>query len=100
MNKNLKNFPVWNKNMNNTIKIKSVNAKKNFHLMVRFENNIVKEYDCFQIMHRDEFKPLKNKAFLRSVKVDSGGYGVSWNDDIDISEYELWNRGKGIADTT
>jgi hypothetical protein len=100
MNKNLKNFPVWNKNMNKIIKIKSVNAKKDFHLIVRFENNIVKEYDCHQIMHRDEFKPLKNKAFFRSVKVDSGGYGVSWNENIDISEYELWNRGKATTDTT
>ena len=28
--------------------------------------------------------------------MDNGGYGVSWNDDIDISEYELWNMGKII----
>lgn len=36
----------------------------------------------------------KNEAFFKSVKVDSGGYGVSWNDDIDLSEYELWVNGK------
>ena len=82
--------------MNKILKIKSVYAKNNLHLIVRFENNIVKQYDCHQIMHRPEFKPLKNKAFFRSVKVDAGGYGVSWNDDIDISEYELWNKGKDI----
>jgi len=31
------------------------------------------------------------------VKVDAGGYGISWNDDIDLSEYELWTNGKPIA---
>jgi len=24
----------------------------------------------------------------RAVHVDAGGYGISWNDDIDLSEYE------------
>ena len=85
--------------MYETMKIKSVHAKNNFILIVRFENNIVKQYDCHQIMQRPEFKPIMNKAFFRSVKVDSGGYGVSWNDDIDISEYELWNRGQEIENS-
>lgn len=48
-------------------------------------------------MHRPEFKPLINKAFFRSVRVDIGGYGVSWNDDIDISEYELWTNGNFLG---
>jgi hypothetical protein len=30
---------------------------------------------------------LKNDAFFKSVKVDTGGYGISWNDEIDLSEY-------------
>ena len=29
--------------------------------------------------------------------MDIGGYGVSWNEDIDISEYELWDSGKIIS---
>ena len=31
--------------------------------------------------------------FFRAVRVDPGGYGISWSDDIDLSEYELWVRG-------
>ena len=82
--------------MDKTLKIISVQAKNDLKLIVRFENNVIKQYDCHQIVHRPEFKPLMNKAFFRSVKVDTGGYGVSWNENIDISEYELWNRGKEI----
>ena len=27
-------------------------------------------------------------------KGDMGGYGVSWNDNIDLSAEEIWERGK------
>lgn len=27
------------------------------------------------------------------VVVDPGGYGISWNDELDMSEYELWTKG-------
>ncbi len=96
MNKNLKNFQVWSNKMNKNPKIKSVRAEDDLHLIVEFDNNITKNYDCQLIINRHEFQPLRNKAFFRSVTVDSGGYGVSWNEDIDISEYELWTNGKEI----
>lgn len=35
---------------------------------------------------------LKTDAFFKAVKVDHGGYGISWNDNIDLSEYELWEN--------
>ncbi|MDO4617167.1 MAG: DUF2442 domain-containing protein [Lachnospiraceae bacterium] len=28
-----------------------------------------------------------------SVSVDVGGYGIIWNDDLDLSCDELWERG-------
>jgi hypothetical protein len=39
---------------------------------------------------------MSDIVFFKSAHVDAGGYGISWNDDIDISEYELWNNGKTI----
>lgn len=82
--------------MNRIPKIKSVRTEDDLKLIVEFENNIIKNYDCHQIIHRPEFQPLKNLAFFRAVNVDIGGYGISWNDEIDISEYELWMNGKEI----
>ncbi len=75
-------------------KVKSVYAVESLTLIIEFDNHVKKEYDCLRIIHRPEFSPLKNKAYFRSVKVDPGGYGVSWSDDIDLSEYELWTNGK------
>lgn len=28
-----------------------------------------------------------------NVQVEEGGYAIYWNEDIDISEYELWKNG-------
>lgn len=47
-------------------------------------------------MNRAEFDALKNESLLCLVHVDLGGYGVSWNADIDLSEYELWTRGVAL----
>jgi hypothetical protein len=47
-------------------------------------------------MNRAEFDALKNESLFRLVHVDPGGYGVSWNADIDLSEYELWTRGVAL----
>jgi hypothetical protein len=29
--------------------------------------------------------------------VDAGGFGISWNDDADLSEYELWTNGVEVV---
>ena len=43
------------------------------------------------------FLPLKaSPELFGSVIVDQGGYGIIWNDDIDISCDELWANGEEI----
>jgi hypothetical protein len=73
-------------------KIKSIQVLEEMRLLVGFANDMQKVYDCSQLLKFEAFKPLQNEAFFRSVKVDPGGYGISWNDDIDLSEYELWTN--------
>ncbi|MGO9111008.1 MAG: DUF2442 domain-containing protein [Thermoguttaceae bacterium] len=62
-------------------------------LLVRFENGVDKIYDCRPLLGRPQLHLLANAAFFRAVRVDPGGYGISWSDDIDLGEYELWVRG-------
>jgi hypothetical protein len=75
-------------------RIKSISVEDNYILIVTFENDIVKKYDFKPMLDRPEFNNLKDKLFFSSVKVDVGGYGISWNDELDLSEYELWINGK------
>jgi hypothetical protein len=80
-----------------TPKILSVETLENKMLLVRFVNGVEKIYDCAPLLSREMFEVLKNDAFFKSVKVDSGGYGISWNDEADLSEYELWTNGVEVA---
>jgi len=62
-------------------------------LLVEFDNQQKRQYDVTPLFSKEMFSPLKNAALFKSVKVDAGGYAVFWNEDIDISEYELWQHG-------
>ena len=39
------------------------------------------------------YTSIAKHNLFKSVQVDTGGYGLSWSDDIDISEHELWEKG-------
>ena len=64
--------------------------------MVEFEDRTRKLYDVAPLFAREPFSLLQNPAFFKAVKVDLGGYAVYWNRDIDLSEYELWSKGREI----
>lgn len=76
-----------------TPKIRSVTPLEGKLLLVTFAGGVQKMYDCRSLLDLDRFRLLKQEAFFKAVSVDPGGYGVSWNDDMDLSEYELWTNG-------
>ncbi len=80
--------------MNNIPRIISVRAISTDRLAVLFENGCERIFNCSALFSRPSFHLLKQPAFFRKVRVDPGGYGISWNDDIDLSEYELWTNGE------
>lgn len=48
------------------------------------------------LLEKAMFAPLRNTALFKSVRVEQGGWAVSWNDEIDLSEFELWNHEKAV----
>ncbi|WP_305909460.1 DUF2442 domain-containing protein [Methylomarinum sp. Ch1-1] len=77
-------------------KVKSALAIDNHTLVVEFDNNQKKKYDVTPLLNKDMFYPLNNPAFFKAVRVEQGGYAVVWNENIDISEYELWSHGQAM----
>lgn len=75
-------------------KIKSVKPLKNYLLEVIFQDNTKKYYDINKLFTKwPIFKDLINiDGLFEQVKVDIGGYGISWNDEIDLSCNELWEN--------
>lgn len=76
-------------------KVKSVNALDNFRLSVQFAEGVTKIYDVSQLFEKwSAFRSLKDDLELfKNIQVDVGGYGVIWNDDLDISCDELYANG-------
>nr|VFJ42720.1 MAG: Protein of unknown function (DUF2442) [Candidatus Kentron sp. FW] len=75
-------------------KIQSATAIDDYTLLVGFDNDQRKKYDITALLEKEMFAPLRNTALFKAVQVEQGGYAVSWNDAIDISEYELWTHGQ------
>jgi hypothetical protein len=80
--------------MLNIPKIIAVHPIDNYELIIEFSNHEYRQYDVKPLLEKEMFEPLKNRVFFKAVKIEQGGYAVSWNTDIDISEYELWSNGK------
>jgi hypothetical protein len=74
--------------------IKAVKTIGETQLLVTFKNEIEKVYDCGHLLSRPEFHLLTIPAFFKAVRIDTGGYGISWSDNLDLSEYELWTNGR------
>ncbi|MBE2231975.1 MAG: DUF2442 domain-containing protein [Anaerolinea sp.] len=84
----------------NVPRIESVAALEGKRLLVTFVNGVAKVYDCQWILSLDRFQLLRHEAYFKAVTVDPGGYGVSWDDEMDLSEYELWNNGIEVDQST
>ena len=74
-------------------KVKSVQALKGKRVLVIFSNGVKKIYDCSPLLTEDTYSALAIDAIFKNVKADQGGYGISWNDEIDLAESELWING-------
>ena len=76
-------------------KIKSVSALPEYKLSVEFSEGVTKIYDVKPLLEKETFFAtfMDQPEVFASVSVDVGGYGIVWNDDLDISSDELWENG-------
>jgi len=78
-------------------KIKDIKAQANYQLFVVFRNGISKIYDCKPLLKQEAFAKLNNNFLFNQVHVDTGGYGIIWDEDIDLAESELWINGQVVS---
>ena len=77
-------------------KVKAVSALPDHRLCVQFAEGVTKLYDVKPLFEKwAPFKALEASPELFSaVEVDAGGYGIVWNDDLDLSCDELYENGE------
>lgn len=70
-------------------------------LEVRFLDGTRKSYDVEPLFRKwPVFESLKTvPGLFRCVHVDAGGYGIAWNEELDLSCDELWFNGKTLAES-
>ncbi|MDR0676743.1 MAG: DUF2442 domain-containing protein [Elusimicrobiota bacterium] len=77
--------------------MKEVEPQNDMILKVKFENGVTKLIDIKQYINIFKpFKKLKNKDLFSQAKLDVGGYGIVWNEEIDLGRYAIWEDGKTI----
>ena len=80
-------------------KIVSVKPLENCVLLVSFQDGTEKIYDVkllypafpqFEVFETD-------KELFNRVHVDVGGYGISWNDELDLEANAIWKNGVEVG---
>ena len=75
-------------------KIKNVSPLPDYRLSVQFAEGYTKIYDVKPLFKQiPAFEKLKESHQFSDVTVDIGGYGIVWNDALDLSCDELWENG-------
>ena len=78
-------------------RVRNVYPLENYRLMVQFIDGTTRIYDVKPLFDwKAVFKTLKENELFYDVQVDAGGFGISWNDDVDLSCDELYHNGKEI----
>ena len=80
-----------------SVKVKEAVPLEDMQVLVFFEDGKIKKFDVKPILKDyPEFEELKNQNLFNLVRVEPGGYGISWNEDLDCSEVELYENGVDI----
>ncbi len=76
-------------------RVKTAKPVDGLTLLVLFQNGEEKLYDVKQLFSVfPQFEVfMTNKALFDNIQVDTGGYGISWNDELDLDAEELWENG-------
>lgn len=76
-------------------KVKNVTALPGFRLLAHYIDGTDKLYDMKQLFEQyPVFRSFETiPGLFQSARVDTGGYGIVWNEDIDLDAEEIYQNG-------
>ncbi len=81
------------------MKIDKVIPLDDFLVSVNFDNGDIMLYDLNPLFDKWQvFNDLTKNKLFELVQVDAGGQGIVWNDEIDLSKYEIRENGSAISE--
>ena len=80
--------------------ITKVEPRENLILIATFADGEIVSFDVASMFEKHPiFKRLEDRNLFDGVKVDGVGYGVCWDDGLDLSSDGIYLRGEHIAKT-
>ena len=80
-----------------SVKVVEAVPLADMEVLVFFENGKTKKFDVKALLPEyPEFQALRNPDIFHLLHVEPGGYGISWNEELDCSEGELYDDGVEI----
>lgn len=80
--------------------ITRVEPKENLTIEAVFADGEIVSFDIKSMFDKyPAFRELRNEELFNNVTIDGLGYGISWNDDLDLSSDGIYLRGKHIGKT-
>lgn len=76
--------------------VKDVKVLPGKRLLVTFVTGEEKTYDCAGLLRDKAYASLKKEEVFRAVRPEEGGYGIVWQNGIELSEADLWLQGKSV----
>lgn len=75
-----------------------IEPKDDLVIIATFADGEVVSFDVKTLFDKyPVFHQLENKDLFKSVQIDGVGYGISWNDELDLSSDGIYSRGKHIG---
>ncbi len=80
-------------------RVKQVKAMNNYLLLLKFDTNEVKIFNCFELFSDPLFSQIKNIEYFKTVHVDDMGF-VCWDDATDIDPFQLYENSEPVTNFT
>lgn len=80
-------------------RITSVKVLKRYEILAVFQNGVSKKFDMKKMFDiYPQFRDFEsNEGLFENVRVDVGGYGISWNDFLDLDAEDIWENGVEVG---
>lgn len=81
-------------------KIKKLIKLDDYILLVGFADGEWRSFDLKPLMKKyPQFSLLKENNLYKQGKIDLGGFGIVWNDELDISAEGIYEQGKKAGES-
>ena len=81
--------------------IRSLSTTPDMELIAQFDDGSVRKYYVGRLIPKyPVFKTLQtDRQLFSKARVDAGGFGVVWNEDLDLSANEIWANGEPVENS-